>query len=218
MSNFKLGDKVRAKHNAPYGITTNGWVGEVVKICDDGHIIVFGKYATGKKKDGCGFTVAPKYFEKVCDNKIVITTDGVTTTARLYNGKSVIKTATAKCAPDDTFDFQIGAKIAFDRLTGFINPTLESTFDWDAFKNEKTCVLVNEKNVNDFRAEAKKHGLIFKDDENFDPFDSVNKTLGEMIRCFSSGCCKEDEIYITVKDNYLKFSVSVPQGHKAVTW
>ena len=218
MANFKVGDKVRAKRNAPYGLTTNGWVGEVVKICDDGHIIVFGKYAAGKKENCCGFTVSPKYFEKVCDNKIVITTDGVTTTARLYNGKSVIKTATAKCAPDDEFNFETGVKIAFDRLTGFINPTLESTFDWDAFKTGKIAVLVNESNVKAFRAEARKHGLIFKCDEDFDPFDPVNKMLGEMIRCFSSSCCKEDEIYITVKDNYLKFSVSVLEGCKALTW
>lgn len=50
------------------------------------------------------------------ENKIVITTDGVTTTAKMYDGKNVVKTATAKCSPDDEFNFETGAKIAFDRL------------------------------------------------------------------------------------------------------
>lgn len=48
--------------------------------------------------------------------KIIITTDGTTTTARLIEGKTTIKTATAKCSPEDTFDFDKGARLAFDRL------------------------------------------------------------------------------------------------------
>lgn len=48
--------------------------------------------------------------------KIVITTDGKTTTATLYENDKKVKTATAKCSPDDKFDFAIGAKIAMDRL------------------------------------------------------------------------------------------------------
>ena len=51
-----------------------------------------------------------------CENKIVITSDGEKTLARLYDGKKVVKTATAKCSPDDTFNFETGATIAFDRL------------------------------------------------------------------------------------------------------
>lgn len=51
-------------------------------------------------------------------NKIVITTDGKETLARLYDGNNVIESATAKCSPDDEFDFNIGARIAFDRLIG----------------------------------------------------------------------------------------------------
>lgn len=47
---------------------------------------------------------------------IVITTDGATTTATLREGKNVIKTATTKCHPHDTFSFEEGAKVAFERL------------------------------------------------------------------------------------------------------
>lgn len=53
----------------------------------------------------------------VIDKKIVITTDGKTTLARMYEGKKVVKTAKAKCSPDDEFDFLAGAELAFERLT-----------------------------------------------------------------------------------------------------
>lgn len=55
---------------------------------------------------------------KRTDKKIVITTDGAETLARLFDGNKVIKTATAKCSPADTFDFATGAEIAFNRLMG----------------------------------------------------------------------------------------------------
>lgn len=49
---------------------------------------------------------------------IVITSDGVTTTATRRIGKAIDVTATAQCSPDDSFDFDEGARIAFERLQG----------------------------------------------------------------------------------------------------
>lgn len=49
---------------------------------------------------------------------IVITSDGVTTTATRRIGKAIDVTATAQCSPDDSFDFDEGARIAFERLCG----------------------------------------------------------------------------------------------------
>jgi hypothetical protein len=49
--------------------------------------------------------------------KIVITTDGKTTLARLYDGKNVVKSAEATCSPEDIFDFMTGAKLAMERLS-----------------------------------------------------------------------------------------------------
>lgn len=49
--------------------------------------------------------------------KIVITSDGVTTLARLYDGKKVVKSAQAKCSPHDEFDLLAGAEIALNRLS-----------------------------------------------------------------------------------------------------
>lgn len=59
---FKVGDKVVAKSDAPYVITTNGWTGEVVEIlsdsewCDD--MVVSARY-------GENFGVQSKYFDAV---------------------------------------------------------------------------------------------------------------------------------------------------------
>lgn len=50
------------------------------------------------------------------NDKVVITTDGVTTTATLYSKNTKVRTATAKCSPDDEFDFAVGAKLAMERL------------------------------------------------------------------------------------------------------
>lgn len=55
--------------------------------------------------------------ERVEQPKIVITTDGVKyVTAKLYDGDTV-KVAQAMCAPEDTFDFMVGAKLACERLS-----------------------------------------------------------------------------------------------------
>lgn len=48
--------------------------------------------------------------------EIHITTDGKTTYAVLKQNGKVLSRSEAKCHPDDKFDFETGAKIAFDRL------------------------------------------------------------------------------------------------------
>lgn len=69
-------------------------------------------------------------FEVVQDQKIVITTEGKETLARLYEGNKVVKTATARYAPDDTFDFATGAKLAFERLMGEPKEATPENAEW----------------------------------------------------------------------------------------
>lgn len=72
---------------------------------------------------------------------IVITSDGVTTTATRRIGKAIQVTATAKCNPGDTFDFEEGARIAFERLCGrdpFPEKT-ESTTTPKAYNGRMIC-------------------------------------------------------------------------------
>lgn len=57
-------------------------------------------------------------------SKVVITTDGTTTRAALYDGHKLIREAKAICSKEDVFDFEVGAKIAFERLTA--NPAVKA--------------------------------------------------------------------------------------------
>lgn len=48
--------------------------------------------------------------------KIVITSDGKTTTAKKYYPDGRVDVGIAECHPEDTFDFDIGVKVALERL------------------------------------------------------------------------------------------------------
>lgn len=50
------------------------------------------------------------------NEKIIITHDNKTVTAKLYQDKKLIKSVESKCHSDDKFDFMTGARLAFDRL------------------------------------------------------------------------------------------------------
>lgn len=113
---FKVGDKVRAV-TEDYGITNQEykWMGKVTSVYSNS----FSAETIYSTLDIIGkvyINLNYEDFELVNQSKIVILTDGETVTAKKYEGKEVIKSATAKCHPDDEFNFNIGAKIAFDRL------------------------------------------------------------------------------------------------------
>lgn len=222
MAKFKVGDKVIAKKGAPYVITTNGWRGVVTGIGKTGYMMKVTGHGLYLKGD---VLVNQKYFDfDRSDQKIVITTDGITTTARLYSGKTVTKTATAKCSPDDTFSFEMGARIAFDRLTGLVAPVAparENVFDWDDFKKGKFVVSVNKDNIRAFRAEAKKHGLTFgDDDEIFDPFASDFTVVLEFLELFhAKSVSPKNERLIIVDGRYLKIQLpSTLSSLEVVRW
>lgn len=50
------------------------------------------------------------------NEKIIIIRDGQKVTARKYVNEQLVDSAVARCAPEDTFDFDIGARIAVNRL------------------------------------------------------------------------------------------------------
>ena len=110
MSKFKVGDKVIGNDPHRYGITNEGWRGEVVGL-DGSRIAV--------SNGGSEYWVSPEFFDLVRPVALpvtVITTDGTTTTAVKREGKRVISTAKAICSPADTFDADYGARLAFERL------------------------------------------------------------------------------------------------------
>lgn len=160
---FKVGDKVIGNKAASgrYGYTKEGWIGTVTKVFETP------KHAEDFRAIGpCGdgnqeFGLESKYFDLYTENqKIVITTDGKTTTAGLYDGKQRIKEAKAICAPTDTFDFNYGASLALDRLTGFVRGTVDQTLeeksDWDKFIAEKIAFQMTDDKFDAFLAEVEK--------------------------------------------------------------
>lgn len=73
---------------------------------------------------------------------IVITSDGVTTTATRRLGKDIQASATARCNPRGAFDFDEGARIAFERLCGRdpFPEKPESTATPEAYNGRMVCV------------------------------------------------------------------------------
>ena len=122
---YKVGDKVRivSKWGEGCGQNERGkmdkWLGKVMTVR---YVIKqwYQMVEDSTENGGCGWYWHENNIEGLaCENKIVITSDGVETRARLYDGNKIIKTTTAKCSPDDKFSFETGAKIAFERLIDY---------------------------------------------------------------------------------------------------
>ena len=119
---FKVGDKVIVKRIGS-GIIDMELIGKNAVITRVDKTSCRGSQTYGIDLDG-GIYWFEQMLEAVPNKvdhkpqKIVITTDGKTTLARLYEGKKVVKTAEAHCSPDDTFDFSMGANLAMERLIG----------------------------------------------------------------------------------------------------
>lgn len=119
---FKVGDVVRGTSRNLYTLTNENMTkGEVVAVGSLGEYndieVKILEHKTEPECVGHTFSVNSQFFEPVYDyNKIVITADGNKTLARLYENNEVVRTAEAKCNPEDTFDFETGAKLAFEQL------------------------------------------------------------------------------------------------------
>ena len=141
---FKVGDRVRVVKNVSH-CAEIGATG-VICYCDgkDGIYdcgVRFDKanprfHSCGDKceKDRGQYVMAYE-IEKIAPftEKIVITSDGKTTLARLYENGKVTRTAEAKCSPSDKFDFAVGAKLAFERLN-------EKTEPKKLFNGKAVCI------------------------------------------------------------------------------
>lgn len=129
MSNkFKVGDRVKVvnKGTGMHNEAVVGDEGKVEYIGIKSKILVEfdkerkGLYHTGlgRCRPDHGYWCTPDMLQRIdLDEKIVITTDGKTTLARHFKGKTLICGSMTECSPSDTFDFLTGAGIVFDRLT-----------------------------------------------------------------------------------------------------
>lgn len=124
---YKVGDKVwivgewpkdGSAHQNCQGLMDK-WLGKVMTIRGQSTDVYLMEEDVGERgSDGWVWWPSAIAGPAVQPQKIVVTTDGKTTTARMYSGKELVKTAEARCSDSDTFDFEKGAAIAIDRLLG----------------------------------------------------------------------------------------------------
>lgn len=176
---FKVGDKIIAnkKASARYGYTKEGWIGMVTDVYDPP---LFGDefraVGLSDEDDDCRFGLEEKYFDllketipETIPQKIVVTSDGKRTTAKLYDGKNLVKTATASCAPEDKFDFNYGAALAIERLTEGVlsKAVLNSVYgmpketDWEKFLKREVIYKVKKNDINDFLKKCEDAGIVW---------------------------------------------------------
>lgn len=116
---FKVGDLICGTSDAPYSITNvKMTLAKVVKVDDDvdGMTIKILKHKSYDSDTEFSVKNTEKYFKLVkaaSEDVIVIYRKENKVIA---HNKATGEKAIAKCSPEDTFDFNIGAKLAFERL------------------------------------------------------------------------------------------------------
>lgn len=220
MAKFKIGDRVRAIKEGYGNDYIIGKVGTIIAYPSHWDAWIGVEFDDNIKGHACSNKGKPGYcwyckadtLVPVVEQKIVITTDGVKkTTATLYDGKQVAITAVAKCCPSDEFDFETGAKLAFERLF-----SKEDSFDWEAFSAGKIEKRVNRENIDDFLKECDAHNLNWRVGEKaskWNPFEKADMILkqssrfNEVLRAPIVGAVSLPEnIYIKCNDGRLLFS------------
>ena len=121
MSKFKVGDRVRGISGV-----TKGYKGVVVEVEHANNSLVLCRFKNFKGHNGNGCTKRCKDYDTsdhyyVSPNKIELIKDETIVIYRkddkvIALDKRTGKKTEAKCHPDDEFDFEIGAKLSFERL------------------------------------------------------------------------------------------------------
>lgn len=111
MSKFKKCDLVLVAGKS--GIWNCFNVGDLLEVCG-----VFHNPNCRRISDGATQYVSDCDLVLAGEEKIVVTRKGNVTTARWYAGRSVVKSAEAKCSSKDEFNFETGAALTLDRLLG----------------------------------------------------------------------------------------------------
>jgi hypothetical protein len=117
MSKFKVGDRVKVVGNnfKPHHHPTIGTEAEILELIGVDDVWVKGQGSYGAIRQYIN-TRDIELVPHPTKQKIVVTTDGKITTACLFYGKKMVKSAEAKCSPRDEFNFETGAALALDRL------------------------------------------------------------------------------------------------------
>lgn len=164
-----------------YRVTDGSMKGEIVKIVDVGrqHDPVAYRYILVDSGKNCeawfdANSLLAGWLEPIEETKVVILRDGNTVTAAQYIDGVKVNTGVAKCSPEDSFDFGVGAKLALERLFKSGKPSMSREdvynktkevlsatplkFDWDKFSSGDLYVELNRKNMDSFLKECEERG------------------------------------------------------------
>lgn len=119
----KVGMKVRIKDRWVSGRQNHDgemdyWLGKTMTVAGFDWAYRAKMIEDADENSGHGWCWYAEDFDPVVetDCKIVITAHGNQTLARLFDGKRCVRAASARCHPDDEFNFDTGAALAFSRL------------------------------------------------------------------------------------------------------
>ncbi len=122
MAKFKVGDRVRVLDGSKIECYAGSWVPDMQEYVGNVYTIAKIHPSGSYRLKDIPFVYDERGLERVVNpGKIVITTDGRITTAKLYRHGEPARKAVATCSPEDTFYFATGAKLAFDRLIDAVN-------------------------------------------------------------------------------------------------
>lgn len=122
MAKFKVGDQVRVLDGSKIEDYVPGWVIGMEKYVGNVYTVACIRPTGAYQLKNIPYVYDERGLERVeTPGKIIITTDGKVTTAKLYRHGDITQKAVATRSPDDTFDFAIGAKLALDRLIDAVN-------------------------------------------------------------------------------------------------
>ena len=120
---YRVGQKVRLLDGSHDPSFLAGWVSPmsrcVGKVFEIAQIINYNNKPAYILANCAGWKWDQRYLEPVSNTiKVVITTNGATTKAVMYDGKMKVKEAMSKCHENDRFDLGEGAVLAVNRLFG----------------------------------------------------------------------------------------------------
>ena len=161
--------------------------------------------------------------------KVVILRDGNTVTAAQYIDGVEVNTGAAKCNPEDSFDFGIGAKLALKRLFKFKKPSMTHKetlfvapleFDWDKFTNGEVFVQVSRKTIDDFLKRCEDlnfecvSGKRPTEFNLFRDYDAADEMAKIFFRAF--GLNPGENIWLKTVGKKLALTTKAPESEKAV--
>jgi hypothetical protein len=211
--NFKIGNRVKVTKTHWRNGDLDGKTGIVKEIRGLDFGIEFDNFFDGHNCNGSakthqGYYIAAPDLELIKENLIiVIRQSNNETIAEIKEGKTVIKSAKATCCPTDTYNFETGARLAFDRLLG-----KEIKKDETIYSHGGGLAWVNGGWVPVRKKEEPKPYTIVKQDkyEVGDKVKIVDKTPADA--CFGTGMGKWLGKIMTVRRNKYPYEMEEDAG------